>query len=296
MPTQKDNARCNRAAPVFNPHGSGGYTPTPKNHETNPIYTSPSLAHDPPPAIMRNEPNLPPARHPERRAAERSAAAQSRGICQITIAAGDSKQTNHARTPIMRNEPNLPPPRTCGSQKTRNEPNFHPDPQSIRTGTACRAPTSRNKPNLPHRASPAAPAHPKKYETNPISPAPDNLPVRARSRRAGMPLQYETNPIPARFKFTTLAKGQSRCTSENPIRPHSHSTQAKNPKRTQFTPPSTSHIYNPQYTIYNPPGQFPNAQTKANSLCINDLNKIGDSCLFQHHPPPRTGSALWCSS
>ncbi len=27
----KDNARCNRAAPIFNPHGSGGYVPTPKN-------------------------------------------------------------------------------------------------------------------------------------------------------------------------------------------------------------------------------------------------------------------------
>ncbi len=35
----KDNARCNRAAPIFNPHGSGGY------------------AHDP---KIRNEPNLPP--------------------------------------------------------------------------------------------------------------------------------------------------------------------------------------------------------------------------------------------
>ncbi len=83
MPTQKDNARCNRAAPIFNPHGSGGYTPTPKNHETNPIYPSASLAHDP---NMRNEPNLRLACHPERRAAERSAAAQSRRICQSTIA------------------------------------------------------------------------------------------------------------------------------------------------------------------------------------------------------------------
>ncbi len=34
--------------------------------------------------------------------------------------------------------------------------------------------------------------------------------------------------------------------------------------------------------------QFPYAQTKANSLCINGLHKIGDSYLFPHHPPPRT--------
>ncbi len=39
---------------------------------------------------MRNKPNPSPHCHPERRAAERSAAAQSRGIRQITIAEGDS--------------------------------------------------------------------------------------------------------------------------------------------------------------------------------------------------------------
>ena len=56
--------------------------------------------------IAQNEPNPAPRCHPERRAAERNAAAQSRGTCQISIAKGDSKQTNPARTPIMRNEPN----------------------------------------------------------------------------------------------------------------------------------------------------------------------------------------------
>ena len=93
--------------------------------------------------ILRNEPNSHPANsqspkakscfyetnpispphcHPERRAAERSAAAQSRGTCSITIAEGDSKQTppapKHAKrtqfaptaTSIIRNEPNFQQP------------------------------------------------------------------------------------------------------------------------------------------------------------------------------------------
>ena len=67
--TQKDNARCNRATPIFNPHGSGGnahdtknakrtqFTPTPawptiQKCETNPIYRRPTTK-------MRNKPNLP---------------------------------------------------------------------------------------------------------------------------------------------------------------------------------------------------------------------------------------------
>ena len=60
---------------------------TTQKHETNPIDT--------------------PACHPERRAAEQSAAAQSRGTCQITIAKGDSKQKTPHRTQKMRNKPNF---------------------------------------------------------------------------------------------------------------------------------------------------------------------------------------------
>ncbi len=48
----KDNARCDRAAPVFNPHGSGGYANDPKmRNEPNSPYRA-SLA--PPPAPPKN--------------------------------------------------------------------------------------------------------------------------------------------------------------------------------------------------------------------------------------------------
>ncbi len=50
----KDNARCNRAAPIFNPHGSGGSAHDTKICETNPIYPCPSPAHE---TNARNEPN-----------------------------------------------------------------------------------------------------------------------------------------------------------------------------------------------------------------------------------------------
>ena len=82
-----------------------------KRNEPNFIPAPPT--HDP---NIRNKPNSPRC-HPERRAAERSAAAQSRGTCSITIAdlssvaaAKDGRrfQTNKSYPhPKKRNEPNL---------------------------------------------------------------------------------------------------------------------------------------------------------------------------------------------
>ncbi len=111
---------------------------TPKKCETNPIATRFGFPHDP---NTRNEPNLRPDCHPERRAAERSAAAQSRGTCLNTIAEGDSEQTNatphpqkHETNPISpaadlrrtkkskRTQFNTPPT----TEKHENEPNLHP--------------------------------------------------------------------------------------------------------------------------------------------------------------------------
>ena len=60
--------------------------------------------------------------HPERRAAERNAAAQSRGICQNTIAEGDSNQTNPARAPKTRNEPNLHRSGPAGDENCETNP------------------------------------------------------------------------------------------------------------------------------------------------------------------------------
>ena len=135
--------------------------------------------------IMRNEPNPCSRCHPERQAAERSAAAQSRGICQNTIAGGDSKQTM-PHDPKMRNKPNLPPHASPAApahpQKMQNEPNFHrfritprpdyakrtqfqPQPPDPRTKCAKQTQFSHAKCSAPHQ----------KCETNPISVETPNL-------------------------------------------------------------------------------------------------------------------------
>ena len=56
--------------------------------------------------------------HPERQAAERSAAAQSRGTCSITIAEGDSTQKGARTPPKIRNKPNSPFTRLAESDST----------------------------------------------------------------------------------------------------------------------------------------------------------------------------------
>ena len=163
--------------------------------ETNPIYELPTTNYEP---KIRNEPNFHPHCHPERRAAERSAAAQSQGICSITIAGGDSTQTNPGRTQMRKTNPIIPPAgpnpgdpgnhelpttnyelyyakqtqftRTAGvslafrSPIMRNKPIFRPA-GSLFTIHCSLSTILRNEPNLPRWL-------PQKCETNPIYPYP----------------------------------------------------------------------------------------------------------------------------
>ena len=99
----------------------------------------------------------------------------------------------------MRNKPNLPPRHTALRQKCET------NPISSHQYTFYNLQYTIQWPNLPCRASLAAPAHPQKCETNPIphtagvSPAfpplimrnKPNLPVRA---GRGPPQQPQTNP------------------------------------------------------------------------------------------------------
>ncbi len=104
----KDNARSNRAASIFNPHGSGGYANEPnlspairKKRKTNPISSRPTPK-------MRNKPNfIPPLSFPRRR--------ESR-IYQL-------RTTNYGL--LLQNKPN---PSTAHDPNAQNEPNLPPIP------------------------------------------------------------------------------------------------------------------------------------------------------------------------
>ena len=164
MPNQPplDRTRATGVPPVFNRGLSAGNPPTtqkmrnepnlpPANSQirkTNPI--SPTLR----PACRKRKETNPidtPACHPERRAAERSAAAQSRATCQNNIAEGDSNQTNPAHTPKMQNEPNLSPTSPKKTKRTQftaqagNLPYGHgmPCPNSTRPTAKSKQPTAK---------------------------------------------------------------------------------------------------------------------------------------------------------
>ena len=157
-----------------------------------------------------------PACHPERRAAEQSAAAQSRGTCSNSIAKGDSKQTNPTATGqqlFSRNEPNFTP------ANLRNEPNSPARLRrprlfavlSLSKGQICETnpkqnarhrratpifnpglsagvlprPKNAKRTQFPHTKCPAAPCF---SETNPIYPCPS----------VAHDQKCETNPISPR--------------------------------------------------------------------------------------------------
>ena len=104
------------------------------------------------PCFSETNPIPTPHCHPERRAAERSAAAQSRETCQISIAAGDSEQTNPAR-------PTAPP--LCET---------NPIPYRWRLA-GFSSPKYAKRTQLPPKAIPhqlPAPTPTKLRETNPI--------------------------------------------------------------------------------------------------------------------------------
>ncbi len=85
--------------------GSPGSAPQHKNAKQTQFAVPPSSRWLHRVQKIRNEPNSPPC-HPERRAAERNAAAQSRGIHSITIADGDSLPVT-TTTPTRISETNL---------------------------------------------------------------------------------------------------------------------------------------------------------------------------------------------
>ncbi len=138
----KPNSRIPGVLPPRLPH---------EKRETKPIPAAPDLwrpkktkqtqSHPHGAPIMQNEPNSTPACHPERRAAERSVAAQRRGTCLNTIAEGDSKQKTN-KEPKTKNKPNPDTPGDHDSPtlnvlqeyelrkmtpppKTKNKPNSH---------------------------------------------------------------------------------------------------------------------------------------------------------------------------
>ncbi len=141
------------------------HPPTTQMCKTNPI-TAYQVSRRP--LFQRNEPNPHPRCHPERRAAERSAAAQSRGTCSISIAAGDSKQTNPAHT-----------------QKMRNEPNFHPACHSRAGGNPEIPPTNQFR------------------ETNPISVETPKSTIYNPSAQS-----QHTRPFPGSTIFLLIAAGE----------------------------------------------------------------------------------------
>jgi hypothetical protein len=129
-----------------------------------------------------------PACHPERRAAEQSAAAQSRGTCSNSIPKGDSKQTNPTATPKIRNEPNLPPQHPASHRTTpitRNEPN------STSPTAKRRKPTAKNTKRTQFAPTVTLP-HPKKSKRTQF-PYP---PYRWRLAGFSTPTFCKTNPFP----------------------------------------------------------------------------------------------------
>ncbi len=253
-PISRNEPNLHRGRPVEDQktRNKPNLTPAaPRLCETNPIYRTPAACRAP---KMRNEPNLPPpatilprwpkvspdssgnpiatpAWHPERRAAERSAAAQSRGTCSITIAKGDSLPVPRDHTDqICETNPIYPHSHPANHPKMRNEPNCHPRVASRAAG--CGAKRS--------------------------GPKPRDLFNQYRQRR------FQTNkphPHPKNAKRTQSQYRRPICyllllTKRTQFHPHRHPA----PRKKCETNPISNHqypIYNIQYTTYNPLAQFP---------------------------------------
>ena len=122
----KNNAGRRPAAPIFNPHGSGGHAHEPK------MRNEPNLprVHHPPTQKIRNEPNLRPAKKRNEPNSHIPGVPPLRSYPSIT-----------------QNEPNFTCPRPANNQKMRNEPNFAcPTPrQPPKNAKRTQSPPNRTK-------------------------------------------------------------------------------------------------------------------------------------------------------
>ncbi len=163
-----------------------------------------------------------------------------------------------------------PGPQPKNAKRTQSQPGKNAKQTQFTTPTPkkCKTnPISSPSCLVPHASCLVPPL----YETNPIStPTAPRLRETNPISTPAAPAFRKTNPIPAyqvsRHPLFQRNEPNPTKPTANRQQPIANSQQPKNAKQTQF----------------------PYAQTKANSLCINDLNKIGDGYLFPHHPPPRT--------
>ncbi len=128
-----------------------------------------------------------------------------------------------------------------------------------RTGTACRAPISRNEPNpsLPRwpKVSPGAPRNP--ISAHPASRHPKN--AKRTQLPPGQNAKRTQSPPPLSSRASGCGAKRSGPKPRDPLNHHrrrrflTRHQRHKYAKRTQFKPP----IYNLQYTVYNPLPQFP---------------------------------------
>ncbi len=192
---------------------------TPKNNETNPIFT---YQVSRPPRFLRNEPNLPPQPScPMRKTQNETPSGRTRApggppIFNPGLSAGDPTTTQNNET-----NPIYPHTHPVPCQKTRNEPNLSP----FRASHAARrsVPIHRETQFYPH----GYPPHDQFGETNPI-------PVPVPANPAGQ------RPVPAR-RGTQFAPPLPSADPKNRNEPNFRIPGTPptpiSAKRTQFTPP-----------------------------------------------------------
>jgi len=250
MPTQKDNARCNRAAPIFNPHGSGGYTPTPKNHETNPIYPSQQpIANSQKLLFTKRTQSHPQRTHGRPKNTKRTQFPSQAGNLPYGHAMPCPKNTKRTQfTPppawptiqICRSEAQIRPWRTKRTQfttaadlwkpKNTKRTQFPPRPPIYEPPTTNYEPNMRNEPNYRLVNSRNEP-NSSPFQVHHAGQRPVKVYPGAPGMHIGKP-NSPPQPLNPRQKYET-----------NPIYP------------TIYKPPST--IHNIQYTIPRPNSQTP---------------------------------------
>ncbi len=197
--------------------------PQPKYAKRTQLPCHAPLAGSPIAQKTQNKPNSPRC-HPERRAAERSAAAQSRGTHSITIAKGDSKQTT-PHHPKNAKQTQFPPAKLCEtnpipptqqpiakSQHPKNAKQTQSTPRRT-----CGRQKNRNEPNFPRPPHPPGRTVPPKYETHPI-PTPVVIPsVGLRSEAQRPKVEGPTqSPSPKAIPHKQTTPHPQKCET-NPI-------------------------------------------------------------------------------
>ncbi len=161
----KDNARCNRATPIFNPHGSGGYAHDPRNTKRT------QFTPGPPTKNAKQTQFTSPAAIPLASPCPKNAKQTQKDNARCNRAAAifnPPGRGGYAHDQKMQNKPNLSRGGPVEDQNTRNKPNLPPRPASHFLLSPIYFRLSRGQQPAPPNLPPAPQSTTQLRQTNPI--------------------------------------------------------------------------------------------------------------------------------